>query len=209
MKFKKLSVLLLSSIILSTTLLFTGCGKEEKEVINIVSEYSINDISEYSVYLPKEEGKKVDKEVLMAKLEQIVEEKGENQKGIMVKFFEYKDEGNFSDLKPYAVAAWAPKDGFDKAATQINSRNNVYRVEVSSEKAVVIEDKSIEIYKELLKEFKDSNKTFSQNLTLYTLQNIGKIEETFAVETDEFLEHIKNMLDRYDGDALTSIKTGN
>lgn len=208
MKFKKIGVLIMSVLMIgSLSFSLTGCGKKTEKV-DIVSEYTINDTVSYSVYLPKEDGKKVENEVLMEKLKSVVEKNGEGKKGVIVSFYEYENEGKFGDLTPYAVGTWGPKSGFDNVATLINTRNNVYKVEKNSSKDVEINDKTIEVYNKFLDEVKDSKLSFATTLSTYLVENGANIKEKYGVDQETFISYINNMITRYDTDGITKLKTG-
>lgn len=205
---KRIITVMMAALMIGITFTLSGCsiGGNKQAEISISSEKDIGSISEYNVYVPNDKAN--NREQLEKFVQEIVDTKVSEQKGILVKFYEYEFESQYGGTVPYAVGAWAPEEGLDAAYTQLNSRNNKVKVEYSQGKDVDINNNELELIEKILTEDKDKGLTFNQTCTLYYLEHQEEIINDYGLEVEDFTKLIDDFANRYDTDALQIIKSG-
>lgn len=206
MKLKKGLCLLLSTMIIGSISLIGCTSKENKESIKIAKEITSSNIKSINVVL------KYDKSVTEDKLTKIVQnlvdkyKKDNTIKGLIVQFYEKESDSKYSDIIPYAVGGWLPDEGLSMAMKQITTRNNKVKVEFSQEKDVPFSDEEIKLINTIIKEYKDKGLTLSQAACFYYTEHEEEINDTYSLTGSEFLDLITNYADRYETNALDTIK---
>lgn len=204
MKIKKKIILLFSSIIILPTLIISCSKKQNIEKNSIIIQENKNGVREISMCIDKD---KATTESLINELKKLQKNKEvlDNNKALLVKFYEYQDEAYFSDLIPYAIGFWGPSTGLESSYNQISSKNNKFFVKFNTEKDTEIYSEDIDIYKELLINLKlnDNKKSNIQQELMFYLANNENID-TF--ETKKILDKFIN---RFENDAIKDVIVGN
>lgn len=204
LKNKILGILTCAFIIPS---LIVGCSKGisiDNSNSKVIFEESKKGVYEVSMYFDKD---KATEELLEKELEKIAENKEikEDNKAILIKFYEYENEAYYSDIVPYAIGFWGPATGLYSSYDQISTKNNKFFVEFSTEMDKGITTDDVETYKEWLEELKPEDNTKTNIQEKFVFISIAN-EDADYQEKKELLD---NFITRYDKDAIENILVGN